>query len=146
MLVWCGNTGKPVANEQLSELFWTLPFRKSPHVVGTMTHQAGGEVRNRKNDHKPDHAVPVPDLVEADRGPAVRGRRQQRARAMKNFLLLRLIPTVKEILQLRILERILVEYLAVSMSQEIFGKASDVLIGDPREGCPITQTPHIKLC
>jgi hypothetical protein len=45
-----------------------------------------------------------------------------------------LVSTVEEILQLRVLERILVEHLAVSVSQEVFGKASNVLIGDLREG------------
>ena len=56
-----------------------------------------------------------------------------------------LVPTVEEILQLRVLERILVEHLTVSVSQEVFGKASNVLIGDLREDRPSTQSPHIEL-
>ena len=43
-----------------------------------------------------------------------------------------LVPTVEESLQLRVLERILVEHRAVSVSQEVFGKADDVLVGDLR--------------
>ena len=55
-----------------------------------------------------------------------------------------LVSTLEESLQLRVLERILVEHRAVSVSQEVFGKASNVLVGDLREGCPSTQSPHIE--
>ena len=55
-----------------------------------------------------------------------------------------LVSTLEEILQLRVWEGVLVEHLAVSVSQELFGEASNVLIGDLREGCPSTQSPHIE--
>jgi hypothetical protein len=54
-----------------------------------------------------------------------------RTSGVTNFFV-SLVPTVEESLQLRVLERILLEHLAVSVSQEVFGKASNVLVGDLR--------------
>ena len=52
-------------------------------------------------------------------------------RGVTNFFV-PLVPTVEESLQLRVFERILVEHFAVSVSQEVFGKTSNVLVGDLR--------------